>query len=78
MEISLWTGIVAPMHTSPEIVDLLQRTIRQVLVQVDVQSALAAIAVTARSTTPDEYRELIARDTARWKAVAAAANIKLE
>jgi tripartite-type tricarboxylate transporter receptor subunit TctC len=78
LEISLWTGIVAPMHTPAEIVDLLQRTIRQVLVQVDVQSALAAIAVTARSTTPDEYRDLIARDTARWKAVAAAANIKLE
>jgi tripartite-type tricarboxylate transporter receptor subunit TctC len=78
MEISLWTGIVAPMHTPPAIVDLLQRTIRQVLVQVDVQSALAAIAVTARSTTPDEYRDLIARDAARWKAVAAAANIKLE
>ncbi|MBV8189338.1 MAG: tripartite tricarboxylate transporter substrate binding protein [Alphaproteobacteria bacterium] len=78
MEISLWTGIVAPMHTPAEIVDRLQRAIRQVLVQVDVQSALAAIAVTARSTTTDEYRELIARDTARWKAVAAAANIKLE
>jgi tripartite-type tricarboxylate transporter receptor subunit TctC len=78
MEISLWTGIVAPMHTPPEVIDVLQRTIRQVLVQSDVKSALAAIAVTARSTTPEEYRDLIARDTARWKQVAAAANIKLE
>jgi tripartite-type tricarboxylate transporter receptor subunit TctC len=66
------------MHTPSEVIDVLQRTIQQVLVQSDVKSALAAIAVTARSTTPDEYRDLIARDTARWKAVAATANIKLE
>jgi tripartite-type tricarboxylate transporter receptor subunit TctC len=78
MEISLWTGIVAPMHTPAEIVGLLQRSIREVLAQGDVQSALAAIAVTARNTTPEEYRDLIVRDTARWKQVAAAANIKLE
>jgi tripartite-type tricarboxylate transporter receptor subunit TctC len=78
MEISLWTGIVAPMHTPQDVIDLLQRTIRQVLAQADVQSALGAIAVTARSTTPEEYRDLIARDTVRWKQVAAAANIKLE
>src|SRR5262249_31096595 len=73
MEISLWTGIVAPMHTPPEIVAVLQRVIREVLAQGDVQSALAAIAVTARSTTPEEYRDLIARDTVRWKQVATAA-----
>jgi tripartite-type tricarboxylate transporter receptor subunit TctC len=78
MEISLWTGIVAPMHTPGEIVSLLQRAIREVLAQGDVQSAFAAIAVTARSSTPEEYRDLIARDTARWKQVATAANIKLE
>ena len=31
-----------------------------------------------RSTTSKEFREIIARDTARWKAVAAKANIKLD
>ena len=78
MEISLWTGIVAPINTPPEIVNLLARTIRQILVLDDVKKAMEAIAVEPRSTTPDEYRDLIARDTTRWKEVAAAANIKLE
>ena len=78
MEISLWTGIVAPINTPPEIVTLLAQTIRQVLALDDVKKAMEAIAVEPRGTTPDEYRDLIARDTARWKAVAAAANIKLE
>jgi tripartite-type tricarboxylate transporter receptor subunit TctC len=78
LDISLWTGIVAPINTPPEIVAVLQQAIRQVLVLVDVQSALAAIAVEPRSSTPDEFRDLIVRDTARWKEVATAANIKLE
>jgi len=78
MEISLWTGIVAPINTPPEIITLLARAIRQILVTEDVKKAMEAIAVDPRSSTPDEFRELIARDTARWKAVATAANIKLE
>jgi tripartite-type tricarboxylate transporter receptor subunit TctC len=78
MEISLWTGIVAPINTPPEIVNLLARTIRQILTLDDVKKAMEAIAVEPRSTTPVEYRDLIVRDTARWKEVAAAANIKLE
>lgn len=78
MEISLWTGIVAPINTPPEIVTVLQQAIRQVLALADVKSALAAIAVEPRSTTSDEFRDLIVRDTARWKQVATAANIKLE
>jgi tripartite-type tricarboxylate transporter receptor subunit TctC len=78
LDISLWTGIVAPINTPPEIVAVLEQAIRQVLALADVQSALAAIAVEPRSSTPDEFRDLIARDTARWKEVATAANIKLE
>jgi tripartite-type tricarboxylate transporter receptor subunit TctC len=78
MEISLWTGIVAPIHTPPEVVKVLHSAIQQVLALADVQTAMTAIAVEPRSTTPDQYRDLIARDTARWKAVAATANIKLE
>ena len=78
MEISLWTGIVAPAGTPAEIVTLLQKAIADTIALPDVRAALEAIAVEPRSTTPDEYRALIARDTARWKAVAAAANIKLE
>ena len=78
MQISLWTGIVAPINTPPEIINLLQQTIRQVLALAEVREAMANIAVEPRATTPEEYRELIVRDTARGKAVAAAANIKLE
>ena len=70
MEIELWTGIVAPAGTPAEIVERLQDAIDDTLDMPAVESALEAINVDPRSTTAAEFRELIARDSARWKAVA--------
>ena len=78
MAISLWTGLVAPAGTPPEIVARLNKAVVETLALADVRTALDKIAVTPRSTTPEQYRVLIARDAARWKTVATAANIKLE
>jgi len=78
MDIALWTGIVAPAGTPPEVVARLQKAIAETIVMPEVRAALEAIAVEPRSTTPEAYRALIVRDAARWKAVAATANIKVE
>ena len=78
MTISLWTGLVAPAGTPNEIVARLNKAIAETLALAQVTMALDKIAVMPRSTTPEQYRVLIARDAARWKAVATAANIKLE
>ena len=78
LDISLWAGIVAPAGTPPEVVTVLQNAIRDTIALPDVRTALEAIAVEPRSSTPEEYRALIARDATRWKAVAATANIKLD
>ena len=61
-----------------EIVARLNKAIVETLALAEVRTALDKIAVTPRSTTPEQYRVLIARDAARWKTVATAANIKLE
>ncbi len=78
LDISLWAGIVAPAGTPPEVVTVLQNAIRDTIALPDVRTALEAIAVEPRSSTPEEYRALIAGDATRWKAVAATANIKLD
>jgi tripartite-type tricarboxylate transporter receptor subunit TctC len=78
MTISLWTGLVAPAGTPNEIVARLNKAVVETLALTEVSTALDKIAVTPRSTTPEQYRILIARDAARWKTVATAANIKLE
>lgn len=78
MEIALWTGVVAPAGTPAEIVARLQQAIADTLAMPAVQSAMEAIAVDPRASTSESFRALIARDAARWKAVAATANIKVE
>ena len=64
--------------TPSEIVARLNKAIAETLALAEVRTAMDKIAVTPRSTTPEQYRILIARDAARWKTVATAANIKLE
>jgi tripartite-type tricarboxylate transporter receptor subunit TctC len=78
MEITLWTGVVVPAGTPVDIVERLQDAIEDTVEMPAVRSALEAIDVDPRSTSTAEFRDLIARDTARWKAVAAKANIKLD
>jgi len=78
MEISLWTGIVAPNGTPTGILGKLQDVIEDTIEVPAVRSALEAINVDPRSTSGREFRDLIARDGARWKAVATKANIKLD
>ena len=69
---------MAPAGTPAEIVARLNKAIAETLALAEVRMALEKIAVVPRTTTPEQYRVLIARDAARWKTVATAANIKLE
>src|SRR4051794_15108763 len=78
MEISLWTGIVAPAGTPAEIVERLQDVIEDTIELPAVRAAMDAISVDAHSSTSKQFAERIVRDTERWKAVAAKANIKLD
>ncbi len=78
MEISLWTGIVAPAGTPPDIVERLQDIIEDTIEMPTVRAAMDAISVDAHSSTSKKFGERIAGDIVRWKAVAAKANIKLD
>src|SRR6185369_3961729 len=60
MAISLWTGLVAPAGTPNEIVARLNKAVVETLALAEVNMALDKIAVTPRSTTPEQYRVLIA------------------
>jgi tripartite-type tricarboxylate transporter receptor subunit TctC len=78
MEISLWTGIVAPAGTPADIVAHLGEAIADTLALPPVQHAMETISVKPRPSTSNEFRSLIAQDTERWRAVATTANIKLD
>ncbi len=78
MDIALWTGLVAPKGTSPEIVMLLQDVIADILEEPAIRNAFDAISVDARAMSSRDFADVIVRDAARWKQVAQSANIKIE
>jgi tripartite-type tricarboxylate transporter receptor subunit TctC len=78
MEIALWTGLVAPAGTPPEIVTFLQDVIADILDEPATRTAFDALSVDARALSSRDFADVIARDAARWKQVAASANIKID
>lgn len=73
---SSWNAVAAPRGTPPAVIDRLAREIAKALAAPDLRERLAAAGVTARASTPDELRKLVAADTAKWRAVIEKAGIE--
>jgi tripartite-type tricarboxylate transporter receptor subunit TctC len=69
-------GIVAPIGVPKEILSKLHGAIVSAMRNPDVGQRLAAEGSVAVASTPEEYRALILRETAKWKKVAQAAGIQ--
>ncbi len=73
-----WTGILAPTGTPRPIIERLGQALRIVLDDPDVRTRYTAIGITARSSTPEEFTELMRSDLVKWKEVISKAGIKVE
>jgi tripartite-type tricarboxylate transporter receptor subunit TctC len=78
MDIELWTGLLAPAGTPQPIIRRLHEEMVRVLKLPDVRERFAALGVDPVGSTPEEFAKVIAADTAKWTAVAKAANIKAD
>jgi tripartite-type tricarboxylate transporter receptor subunit TctC len=77
-EVVLWTGVMAPAGTPPDIVALLYREIAQVLTLPDIKEALARQGAEINSAGPDQFAAIIRADLAKWNRVVRDADIKLD
>jgi tripartite-type tricarboxylate transporter receptor subunit TctC len=77
-EVVLWTGMMAPAGTPPDIVALLYREIAQVLTLPDIKGALAKQGAEINSAGPDQFAAIIRADLAKWNRVVRDADIKLD
>jgi tripartite-type tricarboxylate transporter receptor subunit TctC len=76
-DVRTWAGILAPKGTPPEIVAKLNTEIVAVLAEPAVKAALeTAIGGEARSSTPDEMRELVRSQIVKWSKVVKDAKIE--
>lgn len=77
-EMASWVGILAPRGTPAAIVDKIAADVRDVAARDDFRSTLIEQGATARSSTPAEFRETIARDSRRFAELIRKLGIQLE
>jgi tripartite-type tricarboxylate transporter receptor subunit TctC len=78
LNVSFWSGLLAPAGTPAAIVKQLQEEIAKVLAMPDVVKKIAALSITPVSSTSEEFAKLIASEIPLWKKVAQDNNIKSE
>jgi len=78
VEIRLFTGFLAPAATPSAIVKRLQQELARVVKLPEIKERLDQMAIVPSGNTPEEFRGIIARDIAKWTAVAKGANIKAD
>ncbi len=77
-EASLWYGFVGPARMPAEIVQRLNTEIVAVLKLPEVLERLANEGVEARSTSSDEFAQLLVSDIKRWARVIERAGVRIE
>lgn len=73
-----WVGLVGPAGMPRETVDKLNAAVAQALRQPDVAARLSTIGMAPMLMSPDQFKTLIADETAKWVRLAREANIQPE
>ena len=73
-----WTGVFVPKGTSPDIVRLLNREIRETLAEPAVAEQLANRGIEVVTSSPEQFDQFVKSEAQRWRAVVKDLNIKYE
>jgi len=76
MEVPVWTAFFAPAKTPAAIVARLQKEVARVVHAAEVKQRFAEMGLDPVGSSPQELGHIVARDIAKYTAVAKAANIK--
>jgi tripartite-type tricarboxylate transporter receptor subunit TctC len=74
-EVTSWNGLFAPVGTPPEVISMLNKTIREIVATPDVKQRYADLGIEAKASTPEELKARLTGDIAKWAAVIERANI---
>ncbi|MGY3607548.1 MULTISPECIES: Bug family tripartite tricarboxylate transporter substrate binding protein [unclassified Bradyrhizobium] len=74
----LWSGILAPKGTPPDVVRKLQDEFMRIAKLPDVVSRLKLLNIDSVGSSSDEFSRIIASDIARWTEIARIGNVKIE
>jgi len=71
-----WYGLLAPSGTPATIVNYLNQQINLILAQPDTQARFTQLGSVTVPGAPEDFGAFIARESARWAAVASSANVR--
>jgi tripartite-type tricarboxylate transporter receptor subunit TctC len=77
-EVVAWGGIIGPAHMPKEIVAKLNAEIRTALASAAVRERFKALGAETDPGTPEEFRELARRETAKWAKVVKFSGAKVD
>jgi tripartite-type tricarboxylate transporter receptor subunit TctC len=77
-EASVFYGMSAPKGTPPEIVDILNKAVNEVLEDPKLVERFAFIGGVPKPMTPEGYGKLIADETEKWRKVVEFAGVSVE
>jgi tripartite-type tricarboxylate transporter receptor subunit TctC len=68
-EVTAWTGVIAPAHLPRPVLDKLNAAVNAAILDPLAKQRLAQMGSEGGGGTPEEYAELIRRDSAKWAEV---------
>jgi tripartite-type tricarboxylate transporter receptor subunit TctC len=74
-EVISWNGVGVPKDTPKEVIDTMNKAMREVLAMSDVQEALGKVGVIAKASTPEEALARLTADIKKWNEVVDKAGI---
>jgi len=78
LQITLWSGLLAPAGTSTAIVQKLQAEVARIVRLPDVRERMTQLGIEAEGGTAEEFAKVIATEIPLWAALAKANNIKAD
>ena len=77
-ESSTWYGLFAPAGTPRPIVDRLNREVVRIVRTPEFAVRLKSLGITPRTSTPEEFAQVIRDDIARWRGIVIESGAKLD
>jgi len=74
-EVVSWNGVFAPNGTPADIIELLNKAIREIVATPEVKQRYAELGIEAKASTPEELKARLAGDIGKWAAVIERAGI---
>ena len=78
LQITLWSGLLAPAGTPPAIVQKLQAEVARIVRLPDVRERMAQLGIEPEGGTSEQFAKVIATEIPLWTALAKANNIKAD